>query len=211
MYERIKKVRKALDLTQQEFADQIGSKRNTVATYEMGRSTPSAAVVTLICKTFDVDETWLRTGKGEMFVQRSRADELAAYMEDLLRTEPEDIRRKFALAVSHLSTEQLIHLKDIAESLVYDLQDTASTAGTDIPAPPAVLDVAGQERPEPDLAAKVAELERQNQEKDEQLQELAAEIAAIKEEDALLGLTDVSSKSPSVSVGSFSPAPKAKK
>jgi len=65
--ERIKKVRKVLDLTQQDFADRIGSKRNTVATYEMGRSTPSAAVITLICKIFNVSERWLRTGEGEMF------------------------------------------------------------------------------------------------------------------------------------------------
>lgn len=74
MNERIKKVRKYLDLTQQEFADQIGSKRNTVATYEMGRSTPSAAVISLICKTFNVSEEWLRTGKGRMFMPESSFD-----------------------------------------------------------------------------------------------------------------------------------------
>lgn len=65
--ERIKKVRRALDLTQQEFADRIGSKRNTVATYEVGRIAPSAAVISLICREFNVNETWLRTGEGEMF------------------------------------------------------------------------------------------------------------------------------------------------
>lgn len=65
--ERIKKVRKELDLTQQEFADKVGSKRNTIATYEMGRTDPSAAVISLICTKFNVSETWLRTGEGEMF------------------------------------------------------------------------------------------------------------------------------------------------
>ncbi len=65
--ERIKKIRKAFDLTQQEFADRIGSKRNTVATYEMGRTEPSAAVITLICREFNVNEKWLRTEDGEMF------------------------------------------------------------------------------------------------------------------------------------------------
>lgn len=67
MNERIKKLRKALDLTQQEFADKIGMKRNTVANYETGRNEPSAAVISLICREFDVNETWLRTGTGEMF------------------------------------------------------------------------------------------------------------------------------------------------
>lgn len=66
MKDRIKKLRKELDLTQQEFADKLGIKRNTVATYETGKSNPSDAAVLLICKTFNVNEEWLRIGTGEM-------------------------------------------------------------------------------------------------------------------------------------------------
>ena len=66
--ERLKKLRKALDLTQQEFADRIGVKRNTIATYEIGRNTPLDAVIASICREFNVSETWLRTGEGEMFL-----------------------------------------------------------------------------------------------------------------------------------------------
>lgn len=73
MGDRIKKVRKSLELTQQEFADQIGSKRNTIATYEMGRTEPSAAVISLVCTKFNISEIWLRTGKGEMFNAKSSA------------------------------------------------------------------------------------------------------------------------------------------
>ena len=68
MNERLKKLRKALDLTQQEFADRIGVKRNTIATYEIGRNTPLDAVIASICREFNVSETWLRTGEGEMFL-----------------------------------------------------------------------------------------------------------------------------------------------
>lgn len=67
MGERIKKIRRSLELTQQEFANQIGSKRNTIATYEMGRTEPSAAVISLVCTKFNVNEEWIRTGEGEMF------------------------------------------------------------------------------------------------------------------------------------------------
>jgi len=70
VHERLKKLRKILDLTQQEFAERIGSKRNTVAKYETAANTPSAAVVSLICREFDVREEWLRTGEGEMFKPR---------------------------------------------------------------------------------------------------------------------------------------------
>ncbi len=48
MNERIKKLRKALDLTQQEFADKIGMKRNTVANYETDRNEPSNSVISLM-------------------------------------------------------------------------------------------------------------------------------------------------------------------
>lgn len=60
-------MRKSLNLTQQEFADRIGSKRNTIAKYETNANTPSTAVISLICREFNVNETWLRTGEGEMF------------------------------------------------------------------------------------------------------------------------------------------------
>ncbi len=67
MKERLKQLRKTLDLTQQEFADRIGTKRNTIAKYETNTNMPSAAVISLICREFDVNEEWLRTGEGEMF------------------------------------------------------------------------------------------------------------------------------------------------
>lgn len=71
MNERIKKLRKALDLTQQEFGDRIGIKRNTLANYEIGRNEPIDAVISLICREFNVSETWLRTGEGEMFREKT--------------------------------------------------------------------------------------------------------------------------------------------
>lgn len=74
MKERIRKLRRALDLTQQEFADKIGMKRNTVANYETGRNEPSTSVFSLICREFNVNETWLRTGEGEMFNKAAAFD-----------------------------------------------------------------------------------------------------------------------------------------
>ena len=67
MKDRIKKLRKSLDMTQQEFADRIGVKRNTIGQYEIGRNEPIDTVINLICREFGVSEEWLRTGNGEMF------------------------------------------------------------------------------------------------------------------------------------------------
>lgn len=87
MNERIKQLRKALNLTQQEFADKIMVKRNTVATYEMGRSEPSDSAFSLICREFNVNPDWLRTGEGEMFVQLTDQQKLMKYTAMILKGE----------------------------------------------------------------------------------------------------------------------------
>lgn len=67
MKDRIKKIRKELDLTQQKFSDKLGVKRNTIAMYEMGKTFPSDQTLKSIVREFNVNEEWLRSGKGEMF------------------------------------------------------------------------------------------------------------------------------------------------
>ena len=85
MKDRIKKLRKELDLTQQAFADKIGMKQNTIAQYEMGRTTPSDAIIFSICREFDVNEEWLRTGEGEMFEQMTEQQKILKYTALLLK------------------------------------------------------------------------------------------------------------------------------
>lgn len=67
MNERIKRLRKALGFTQQEFAERIGVKRNTIAQYEIGRNKPIDSIINLICREYNVSPEWLQTGEGEMF------------------------------------------------------------------------------------------------------------------------------------------------
>lgn len=71
MDNRIKKIRQALNMTQQEFANKIGIKRGTIANYEIGRNFPVDSVISLICREFNVNENWLRNGNGSMFIEPS--------------------------------------------------------------------------------------------------------------------------------------------
>ena len=68
MKDRIRKIRRELDLTQQEFADRLGIKRGAIANYEIGRNEPVDSIISLICREFKVNEEWLRNGTGEMFI-----------------------------------------------------------------------------------------------------------------------------------------------
>lgn len=80
LHDRIKELRRAFDLTQEAFAARIGVKRAAISNYEIGRNIPTDAVVSLICREFNVSERWLRTGEGEMFAPApsSALDALAA-------------------------------------------------------------------------------------------------------------------------------------
>lgn len=86
--DRIKEVRKSIGLTQQEFADRLHMKRNSIANYEIGRNEPIDAVIALICREFNVNELWLRQGVGEMFQQKSREEEMEALFTRLWREDP---------------------------------------------------------------------------------------------------------------------------
>ena len=90
MNERLKQLRKALKLTQQEFADRLNIKRGTIANYEIGRNEPIDAVITLICKEFGVNEVWLRTGEGgkeNMFTKVSDEDRFSLSLGKLSMTD----------------------------------------------------------------------------------------------------------------------------
>lgn len=85
MNERIKQLRKALDLTQQKFADKLGVKRNTVGQWECGINAITDRVIFSICREFDVSEEWLRTGEGEMFEQLTEQQKIMKYTTLLLK------------------------------------------------------------------------------------------------------------------------------
>lgn len=83
--ERIKEVRKNEKLTQQEFADRLNLKRNTVGSYEVNVVEPSDRTIKDICDKFGVREEWLRTGEGEMMAADTQSDKIAAFLGDLTR------------------------------------------------------------------------------------------------------------------------------
>lgn len=77
---RTKELRDSLGLTQQKFADRLGITRGAVANWDLDRSDPSDAVISLICREFNVREAWLRDGEGDMLEQRTRREDIALYL-----------------------------------------------------------------------------------------------------------------------------------
>lgn len=118
MNTRIKDLRKHLGLSQSEFGEKIGLKGNTITNYENNLRTPSDAVIYSICREFNVSERWLRTGEGEMFLELSRADEIAAYVGRVLKDESAFYQQKLLLFLSRLSPEMLAELEKVADEIL---------------------------------------------------------------------------------------------
>lgn len=117
MNERLKKLRKALNLTQQEFADKIGIKRNSFANYETGRNTPMDAIIVSICREFNVSEEWLRNGVGDMFLPTDRNADIAKLTKQLLNEESDSFKNRFVSMLANLTIEEWEFLERKAKEL----------------------------------------------------------------------------------------------
>ena len=124
MNERLKKLRKKLDMTQQEFADKMGIPRNNIAGYETGKRNPSDAVISLICKTDlpngKVNENWLRTGEcgdENMFIEAPRDEQIEKFVGNLLQGEEDSFKKRFVSMLTALDESDWESLQKIVELL----------------------------------------------------------------------------------------------
>lgn len=95
MNDRIRELRKTLELSQREFAQKIGLKQNAISYMEKSGATVTEQNVKAICSQFSVSESWLRTGSGKMFLENEKKqreffdifDQLSPALQDyLIRT-----------------------------------------------------------------------------------------------------------------------------
>ena len=120
MKERIKQLRKALSLTQSDFATNLHVTRSTVGIWEtIDDRPPSSVTVALICEIYNVNRRWLETGEGEMFADKSEIEEITDFMADLSNpTDDEELqqaKRDFIKAIARLSPEEWKVLTKIAK------------------------------------------------------------------------------------------------
>lgn len=117
---RIIELRKNLNLTQDEFAKKIGLSRNFIWMIEKGDRIPSDRTISDICRTFGVDEIWLRDGIGEPFREKSQEEYIAEVLGGVLAGS-EQSKARLIRAVANLPDEltdaAIQVIQQIAESL----------------------------------------------------------------------------------------------
>lgn len=102
--ERIKELRKSLNLTLEKFGDRLGVTRAAISNIEKGNRNLTEQMTKAICREFGVDYIWLTTGEGEMFPYAD-IEFMAAI--DRIMADETDIRRNFFKFLSSLSKEEV--------------------------------------------------------------------------------------------------------
>lgn len=117
MKDRIKAVRKEIKLTQSEFGEKIGVKGNTITGYETGIRTPSDAVITSICREFNINEDWIRTGNGEMHITLSDDEQIANFIGKVLKSRDESFKKRYIKMLSALDDDGWEALEIVATTM----------------------------------------------------------------------------------------------
>lgn len=114
MNERIKELRKILNLTQSEFATRLLLSQNFIAQVESGKKNISERTEADICREFNINEEWLRTGAGEM--HKPIEDKLSAYVSEITDGD-DDFIKDFITVYMELDDTSKAALRKIADGM----------------------------------------------------------------------------------------------
>lgn len=117
MNERIKTLRKKLNMTQDEFSSKVGLSRNFIAQLETGAKAPSDRTIKDICRTFNVNEEWLRTGNGQPTLKRTRSQEIGNFASEIMQLPDENIKKRLVDALAKLDERDWETIAKIADNL----------------------------------------------------------------------------------------------
>lgn len=118
--ERIEILRKDLSMSRRVFGERLGVSESVIVNIEydrLKRPEQKESLYKLICKEFNVNEEWLRTGEGEMFVALNRTQQIAQLTTDLFKGEKDSFKERLLLALAKLDENEWKVLEKIAEDL----------------------------------------------------------------------------------------------
>lgn len=116
--QRVKVVRKELGMTLDAFGKRVGVTKTAISNIENGARCLTDQMLLSICREFNVNEQWLRSGEGDMFLRLSRNDEIAAYVARVMKDENAYYQQKMLLFFSRLSPEMLRKLEEVAKDIL---------------------------------------------------------------------------------------------
>ena len=119
MKERLKEIRKSNPdgKTQETFANYLGISKENIASYESGRRNPSDSFIKLVCEKCNVNEDWLRTGNGEMFMPETKDEQISKMLADVMKSEDVNFKKKLISALAQLDKDCWDKLVDFVDMI----------------------------------------------------------------------------------------------
>lgn len=114
--QRFKELRKALDIKQGDFAKELAISQGHASDIENGRKAVSNRIIEILSLKYSVNEEWLRTGNGDMFVPMTRSETIAKFAGELLKEE-ESFKKRLISALAKLDEKQW----EVLESIVNEI------------------------------------------------------------------------------------------
>lgn len=122
---RIAAVIKASDLTKTAFAERLNVSQSFVSRLAVGASVPSDRTIADICREFNVNEHWLRTGEGEMFSTLSREEEITKFAMEIIRDPDSEFQRQLLTTMARLEPAQWKLMEQMLNQLLQQRQQSA--------------------------------------------------------------------------------------
>lgn len=110
MNERIRELRKKLNLTMESFGARIGVTKSTISNIENGNRNATEHMIKSICREFRVDYIWLTTGDGEIFLDTD--DSIIETIDRIMAGENEFHKNLFK-TFAQLDENELLALESI--------------------------------------------------------------------------------------------------
>lgn len=119
MKERLKEIRKSNPngKTQETFANYLEISKENISSYESGRRNPSDAFIKLVCEKCNVNEDWLRTGNGEMFMPETKDEQISKMLADVMKSEDGNFKKKLTSALAQLDKDGWDKLEDFVDMI----------------------------------------------------------------------------------------------
>ena len=114
---RVGQARKALKMTQQEFAERAGLTRGFLGQVECGASGMSERTINYICKLFSISKKWIETGEGDMFISKKKEETIASLFADVLQGD-DNFKTKIVSGLARLSEEDWIVLEKLCDKVI---------------------------------------------------------------------------------------------
>lgn len=115
--ERIARLIDVSGMTKTDFASKLNVTQAYISKITNKGSVPSDRLIEDICEKFNVNENWLRTGEGEMFIELSRDEQIAEFVGRTLSTESESFKKRFIAMLAKLDESDWQTLEKIALEL----------------------------------------------------------------------------------------------